>query len=126
MQQEIPEFLRILGVATYAGFTFLAIIWSGIGLDRARRLSRKYYALTAAALCGALFAANLTIIATDPIWISRLALTVINRTAGAAGVIALAVFTVAVFRDEYRHDKIARQHESAPSEPSHSNTLTEF
>ena len=126
MEQEIPEFLRVLGVATYAGFTFLAIVWAGIGLDRARRISRKYYALTCAAICGALFAANLTIVATDPIWISRLALTTINRTTGAAGVIALAIFTIAVLRDEYRRDKIARQRGGIESAFSRSETMTEY
>ncbi len=122
MQTEIPEILKTLGVFAYAGFTFLAIVWAGISLDRARRLSRKYYALTVATTCGALFAANLTIIATDPVWISRLALTTINRTTGAAGVIALGVFTIAVLRSEYQRDQIVRHHRDC--EDSHSNKLT--
>lgn len=119
---EIPALLQTIGVIVYSFFTIIVVIWGGIFIDRARRISRRYYAMSCTCVCAAIFAANLSLIATDPIWISRITLTVTSRLTAGIGVIALAWYTIAVLREEYRRDKIVRKNQNSAS--SHSNTLT--
>lgn len=99
LPQEISNWLIAVGVVAYAGATSLAALWVVIGISYWRTTGRgRWLLFCISAAAFALLAAGLTLIASEPSWVSRTVLSTVQRSIAVIAVVTGWVYSLQYLR----------------------------
>lgn len=123
--QEISHWLIALGVVAYAGATSLAALWVVIGISYWRSSGRKRWLLFCLSATGfGILAAGLTFIASEPSWVSRTALSTVQRTVAIIAVLTGWVYSLLYLRAQLLRTKYnEKNHATLPTQSTRPTQL---
>lgn len=104
---EIALWLRSLGIMAYAACVGLAVLWLGMGLAYWRsgqgRLTWGSFILSM--LGFAVMFAGLTLVASEPPWLDRVAFSLLQRSMAIVAAVAGWLYSLLVLRHEWRKER---------------------
>ncbi len=106
MNVQLDSWIQAIGIVGYAMSVSLAILWAGIAIAYIRAgMSKRVWLMFIVGMIGyAIVFGNLVFIATDPLWVNRVFLSVSLRIVAILAATALWAYSILALNGQWKHE----------------------